>query len=841
MDKLPVHDCLEAVVGALRDERSVILRAPPGAGKTTGVPPAILESDVLHAGRTLLLQPRRMAARAAAHRLASLNGDSVGGTYGYHVRFDRKVSRDTRLVAITTGVLVRQLIADPLLENVACVILDEFHERSLEMDLVLGMLQRIRTTLRPELRLVVMSATLETREVAGLLSDAEVIESEGRAFDVEVRYQPAHSRDRIESLVAKQLPAALRGSDGDVLVFLPGVGEIHRTAEAIRGHADREGLVVEKLYGDLSPQDQDAVLRPSQTRKVVLATNVAETSITIPNVTAVIDSGLARVMRYDAGVGLPSLQLEPISQAAADQRAGRAGRTAPGVCYRLWPQKMHRSRPEQTTPEVLRTDLSSAMLTLAVWGERDAGDFPWVTKPTNHSVDSARQLLLRLGAIDDGGGTTEEGAQMATLPLHPRLAKLMRTASKQACTQEASLAAALLSERDPFDRSTRFEPFRRESAIESDLMDRVLRLRRYLDGDTDEAVHPGGAKNVSRVADRLRQSVESQATERQDAAPAATLDERFACSLLAAYPDRLARRRRPGSENGVMVGGRGVRIAKSSSVRTAELFLCIDLQGRGDEAEVRSASAIDPSWLPSEDLVERRESFFHPSMKAVVARQRTYFHDLMLGEGPCECEPDESTARLLFEHAAPMGESILPKDDKPLHSFLTRWRFVSPDADRLGVLPWTSQVFEELLREFCATRLSIKQLRDAPWLDYLRSCFSYEQLQVLDQQAPESIEVPSGNRIRLEYREGKPPMLAVRIQELYGWTETPRLAGGSVAVQLHLLAPNHRPQQITEDLASFWKTTYFEIRKELKRRYSKHHWPDDPLTAKATKNGLKPK
>ena len=371
--------------------------------------------------------------------------------------------------------------------------------------------------------------------------------------------------------------------------------------------------------------------------------------------------------------------------------------------------------------------------------------------------------------------------------------------------------------------------------MESDLLDRVRRLQLHFDGAIDPSIHPGGAKNVARVAERLRRLIDPGETS------TAPLEERFSRSLLAAYPDRLVRRRRAGSEQGLMVGGRGVKVAKSSSVRTAELFLGIDLRDMGDEAEIRLGSAIDPSWLTEESRNFRRESFFHPSLKSIVARQRTYFHDLMLSESPSECEPDELTAALLFEHASKLGDAILPPKDNALQSFLTRWRFATASDDGLGLPQWKQAVLEELLREFCATRLSIKQLSEAPWLDYFRSRFSYEQLRTLDQQVPEAIEVPSGNRVRVEYEHGKPPVLAVRIQEIFGWAETPRLAGGKIAIQLHLLAPNRRPQQITDDLESFWKTTYFEIRKELKRRYSKHHWPDDPINATATRNGLKPK
>ena len=354
-DRLPIDESLQAVLAAIAEGQPVILRAPPGAGKTTGVPPALIDSDALLEGKILLLQPRRIAARAAAHRLSQLAGEPIGSTYGYHVRFDRKQSAQTRVVAMTTGILLRRLTGDPLLEDVSCVILDEFHERSLEMDLALGMLQRIRTTLRPELRIIVMSATLDTLPVEALIEDAVTIESLGRAFDVDVRYEESYSRERgsrtaeIAAKVSDRIADALESNDGDLLVFLPGVGEIHQTADLITGIAAEQDLKVCKLYGDLSPTDQDAVLEESDHRKIVLATNIAETSITIPGITCVIDSGLARVLQHDTSVGIPCLRLEPISKASADQRAGRAGRTAPGVCFRLWPAALHRSRPDHYT------------------------------------------------------------------------------------------------------------------------------------------------------------------------------------------------------------------------------------------------------------------------------------------------------------------------------------------------------------------------------------------------------------------------------------------------------------------------------------------------------------
>jgi ATP-dependent helicase HrpB len=839
-NRLPVSDCLSDVVSAVRDGIPVILRAPPGAGKTTGVPPALLSSEIAAQGQILLLQPRRIAARAAALRLSKLAGQPVGETYGYHVRFDRKTSARTKVVAMTTGVLLRRLTCDPLLEGVSCVILDEFHERSLEVDLALGMLHRVRTTLRPELRVIVMSATLDTEPVARLMPDATTIESRGRAYDVEVRYQASMSPERLEVQVARQLSDAVRTIDGDILVFLPGVGEIHRSAQAIRSIASDHSLEVCKLYGSLSPQEQDAVLEPSRARKVVLATNVAETSVTIPGIRCVIDSGLARVMQFDASVGIPSLRLQPISKASADQRAGRAGRTADGICYRMWPRAIHQGRPDHTPPEINSADLSMAVLTLAAWGEKEVMAFPWITPPREHAVQSARRLLIELGAIDSSYCLLQEGRRMNELPIHPRLSRMMIEAARQGCVPRASLAAALLSERDPFLQNPNPADAPDEAGVEDDLLRKVLRVENHLTGRRDPAIHDGGAATISRVATQLRRLVD-EASPKERPGETVNSQESFSRVLLSAFPDRLARRRRPGSVSGRMVGGRGVKLDRSSSVRTSELFLCVNADGGGEEALVRMASSVQQEWLPERRLESRHEIFFHPTLQSVVARDRLFFGDLLLSESPAECRPDAATAELLYQHALPLLEKLLTDHSKTLQRFLDRWRFLSTETDAAHLPMTVAEAVDRVLRELCRSRTSVKDLARAPWLDHLKGLFSYEQLQWFDRQAPESIAVPSGNRIGLDYSAGRPPVLAVRIQEIYGWKQTPRLADGKVALQLHLLGPNHRPQQITEDLESFWQTAYVTIRKELKRRYAKHHWPDDPTTAAATSNGLKPR
>ena len=846
---LPVTHCLAEIVRAVAAGKPVVLKAPPGAGKTTGVPPALLEQHCVSDGRIILVQPRRLAARSTASRLAQLVDCEVGGRVGYQVRFDRKAGKNTELLVVTTGILLRRLQSDPLLEDVGCVILDEFHERSLEIDLALGMLQRIRTTLRPELNLVVMSATLDPDPIVAFLGDAVAIESKGRAYPVDLHHSTHVSRDPIESQVLDALPEMMRRTAGHLLVFLPGIGEIRRTARAISQARVATDSRIMELYGELSPKDQDAVLAPSADRKIVLATNVAETSVTIPGITGVIDSGLARVMRYEANVGLSALRLEKISQASAEQRAGRAGRTEPGVCLRLWPAATHRARRELDSPEIQRADFSAAALMLSAWGERDATKFPWLTSPPVAAVDSANQLLRRLDAIDDHGSLTEAGKQMLSLPLHPRIARFMTAAKQFDMVDSAAVAAALLTERDPFriPSGNRQAPVDRgQMRSDSDLADRVEQLETYFDGDENRPIHAPAARQIRRVAKQLSQVTDSLPIDpSDDLINECSIRERLRRALLLAFPDRVARRRQAGSDRGLMVGGRGIKLDKKSAVQSSEYFLCIDVDGKGSEALVRIASAIEQEWL-QQYLGERLfrevdESFFQPSSQSIATRRRTYFDDLMLSESPVETKTGGKAADLLSEHARRDPERIFPKNNQEVDQFIRRVRFLTENMPELE-LPKLDQIaIDEVIDQLCRSCNSFARLREAPWLGHLQGWYDYEQLKMIDDQAPSRMTVPSGNAIAIKYADGKPPVMEVRLQELFGWKSTPRIACGRVPVQLHLLGPNHRPQQITEDLENFWSSTYEQVRKDLRRRYPKHHWPEDPTTATATRNGLKPR
>jgi ATP-dependent helicase HrpB len=845
---LPVAAIVGDVVAASRTG-AVVVTAPPGSGKTTLVPAAVLD-DVAAPGRVVLLQPRRLAARAVAHRIARLRGSALGGEVGYQVRFDSKVGRDTRLVVETTGIMLRRLVADVTLSGIAAVILDEFHERSLEMDLVLGLLVRLRQTVRPDLRVVVMSATLAADPVARLLgagqgtgaaerggaaaSACPVIHAEGRMFPVETRYLRHGDRRDLEPLVAEAVTAALKSTTGHVLVFLPGVGEIRRCQEAVAQLVERQGHIVLPLYGDLPPEAQDRVLDDLGRRKVILATNVAETSLTIPGVTAVIDSGLARQARVSPATGLPRLELVPISKAAADQRAGRAGRTEAGICWRLWDEAGHQHRPPAEPPEVLREDLSGPLLQLLAIGEQDG--FPWLDQPPPEAVERATTLLRRLGAIavDEAGrdGVTPLGRALAGLPAHPRLARLLLAGAEHGVLQEASIAAALLSERDPF-RTPRDGGPRDRHAVRtrSDVVDRVLALELFHAGrrPDDPALdpHPAGGQNVLRAAEQLYRLVDMPLAPR--AADPATATMR---ALLDAFPDRLACQRPGSQDRGTLVGGRGVRL-RGSRLRGEPFFLAIDLQDAGGEADVRLASAVDRAWLDAEpaasaNLATREDLLWHPSRRQVEARLRTAWLDLVLEETPAAITEPAAAAVILAREAAADLARVAPAADSAAGSFLNRVRWLATALPELGLPPLDDPALAGLLPDLCRGLRSFADLAAADWLSGLHAAVGHDRVAEIERLAPTHVEV-KGRRHRLAYERGKPPVLAARIQDLLGVRETPRVAGGRLPVLLHLLAPNHRPQQVTDDLAGFWQRTYPQVRKELRRRYPKHAWPEDPL------------
>jgi ATP-dependent helicase HrpB len=857
---LPIDRLLPEVVEAVRAGRNVVIVAPPGAGKTTRVPPALIAAGTLAPDHPALivLQPRRVAARVTAQRIADEHGWRLGEEVGYVIRFDRRVGPRTRIRVATEGVLNRLLLADPFLEGIGAVVLDEFHERSLHTDLALALLKEVQQTVRPDLKLIVMSATLDAEPVARFLGDCPVVRSEGRMFPVEVTYCPA-AHPTAPDVIGAAVDDCLRaGSDsGDILVFLPGVEEIRRAAAALAPVAVQRGVVVLPLHGSLSADEQDLALRPSARRKIILATNIAETSLTIDGVRTVIDSGRARFASFDPARGLDRLELGRISRASAAQRAGRAGRTAPGRCIRLWSEREQRGLPEAEVPELLRVDLSATVLALRAWGAHDISSFGWYEAPPGDRVAAAERLLEMLGAFTgEPKRLTPLGRQLLEIAAHPRLARLLIASTVQGFAREGAALAALLSEKDIVRAGEPGQGVRPVSGRGSS--DLIARLDRLAEAENDRfsarlrsrGIDGPAARRTARVRDDLlRQArrVARDATGRPpDDHPSAdgrepTEDELLQAILLA-YPDRVVKRR--GSEaTGVMVGGRGVRLSPASVVRESGYFVAIDprddRRGATREARVQIASAIRLEWLETlfpESVRRERSVRFDEGRQRVVGVSSLWYRDLLLSEDlNAPVDPLEA-GRALAAALGPRVRELLAADESAA-AWLARLTFINEAMPDLALPAFTDEVLAEAVADAAVGKRTVDEVTAHSLLPMLKLRLVPAQNRLLDEHAPESLMVPSGNRIRLRYEPGRPPILAVRLQELFGWTETPRIAGGRVPIVVHILGPNFRPVQVTNDLRSFWTTTYFQVRKDLRGRYPKHSWPEDPLTARAEAKG----
>ncbi len=850
LSPLPIDAVIPEILAALQHSSSVVLQAPTGAGKTTRVPPAILDAGLAKSGQILLLEPRRLAARAAARRMAFERGVTLGEEVGYQVRFDQRCTRQTRLLAITDGILLRRLQDDPFLESVSAILFDEFHERSLNLDLTLAMARRVQQTVRPDLKLIVMSATLAAGPVAKYLGDCPIITSEGRLHPVEIRYRPAITTQPIVDQVVSAVDDLLTSTPGNLLVFLPGVREIQQASDRLGTLAEQAKAIVLPLYGDLSPEQQDRVLSPQPQRKIVLATNVAETSVTIDGVTGVIDSGQVRQMQFDPGLGLDRLVLTKISQASSDQRAGRAGRTQPGVCLRLWMEREQRGLAVETEPEIRRVDLAGPVLELLCWGENDVAAFPWFEAPRTEAIAQAISLLTSLGGIKDDQ-PTDIGRQMVQLPVHPRLARLLIEGHRNGVADRAAWMAALLTERDPFERA---DVTRKSGSLGpvhysfSDVLDRVQALEEFTaHGRADTAagrLHAGAARFLQQAQQQLLRLVNSDRPTAGISRPRPTQpkqgwerDEAVLKALLAAFPDRVARRREPLNRKGVMVGGRGIRLSDSSLVLQPELFLCVDTDAGQGEIFVRQASGIERDWLPANQVEVTIDVAFDPTQEKIIAQRRTRYFDLILDESATTPPSGSNVSEVLAAAALKNLSRAIPWDDPAVASLITRVRCLKTWLPDCGLPAFDDTTLEDLLPSLCSGCRSFADLHRAPWAAALRASLTYQQQQLLDREAPERIQVPSGSQITVHYEAERSPILAVRIQELFGLKETPRIAAGRIPVVLHLLGPNYRPQQITDDLKSFWNNTYPEVRKELKRRYPKHSWPEDPWTATPENKG----
>jgi len=821
---LPIDPVLPGIAEALRVCPSLVLRAPTGAGKTTRVPLELMRAEWAADGWVVLVEPRRLAARAACTQMASQLGQKPGELVGYQVRHERRIGGETRVVAMTPGILLGRLADDPGLEGISAIILDEFHERGLETDLILGLARTIRDTLRPDLRLVVMSATLDVQPLVDYLGDCRVIDSPGRLFPVTLVHQPFDRETPIATAVARGVCQLLEETSGDLLAFLPGIGEIRATERALEGVAQRFGVDLLPLHGDLPLEDQDRALRAGNRRRVVLATNVAESSVTVEGVTGVVDCTTARQLRHDPSVGLNRLEIRPVSQASLTQRAGRAGRVAPGVCLRLCSEGDARNRRPADEPEVRRVDLAGPLLRLASMGELES--FEWLDAPGEAARLAGLGELEDIGALD-GGKITRLGNALASLPVSPRMGVLLLRGRELGVPGLVAATAAVLEEGDPRPRAVGFgQPS--VSPSSSDLLDILALLEEFERGGRPSQLPGSRGKWLLRARDQIARLLGEPAGME----PVWENEEALGRALLAAFPSRLARRREPKSPRALLASGRGAKLAESSSVREEELFVALDLMDAPGEAVVRMASGVQRGWLDPAGWTTSLETRFDDKTNRVETRKRVAWHGLVLEETDHPTARDERTAELLAEIAWQKRCTVLPGEDSTAGKFLARWRWLNREIP--GLLPPLEESLErEVLLGLCQGLRGLSELGDADWHGAFAGRLTHHQSRELDTHAPERITLPSGNSVALTYEPGRPPVLAARIQELFGWKETPRIAQGKVRLLLHLLAPNYRPQQVTDDLASFWNNTYQQVRKDLRGRYPKHPWPEDPWTAVA--------
>jgi ATP-dependent helicase HrpB len=807
-EDLPIDQALPGIVEALRQGPAVVIEAPPGAGKTTRVPPALLD---LVRGEVLVLEPRRIAARAAARRVAAERGEKLGESIGYQVRFEDVSGPRTRLRFLTEAILTRRLLRDPSLAGVGAVVLDEFHERHLHGDLALSLLARLVRSERPDLKLAVMSATLETEPVAAFLA-CPVVRSEGQRFPVEIEHLERPDDRRLPGQVAAAVRrATVPGTRGDVLVFLPGAGEIRAAGQEIGDLAQARDLLVVPLHGDLPSEEQDRALAPAQRRKVILSTNVAETSVTVPGVTVVVDSGLVRLATHSPWSGLPSLSVAKVSKASAQQRAGRAGRTEPGRAIRLYTRADFESRAAFHPPEVQRADLAEMSLDLLASGI-DPAALSWLDPPSPKALGSAGDLLRRLGLVDRAGRPTDLGRRCAGMPLHPRLSRLALEAARRGAPREGFLAAAILGEREA--RLAGQAPTGR-----SDVLELV---------DTAQ-IRPG-----SRL-DRARAQIQRSAGAAREVPDRAAREEAVCIAVLAAFPDRVARRRSAGSAEVVFAGGGSATLARESAVRDAELLVAVDAEERRTARAtvlVRLASAVEAEWLLDlfpDDLAESLEVEWDPGRERVVVVSRLSYEGLVLEESRKPPGPKEAAAaaKLLASHVRP--EMLL--EPEALASLRGRLEAVVNAAPEQGLRKIEDADVRQALEALCEGLSTLEELRSADLRGAILERAGPGAAALLDRLAPESVALPSGRRARVEYGPGQAPALHSRLQDFFGMQRGPAIVQGRLPLVLHLLAPNGRAQQVTQDLSGFWERHYPAVRRELMRRYPKHAWPENGATA----------
>jgi len=838
---LPIDGLQADLVAACGRVRRLVLRAPTGSGKSTRIPQMLLDLNLVQ-GQIVVLQPRRIAARLLAARIAQERGVRLGGEVGYQIRFERVESAQTRIKFVTEALLLRQMASDPELKGVGAVVFDEFHERNLHSDVALALARRLQETHRPDLLIMAMSATLDTEGVAKWLGSAETLAADGRAYPVQVEYThlPRNSTRPIWDAAAEQVRRVLsEEAEGDILVFMPGSYEIMRTIGAVRNLPESGGVDILPLYGELPPEEQDRAVKPSPGRKVIVATNVAETSLTIPGVRAVVDAGLARIARFDPHRGIDTLLVEPVSQASAEQRAGRAGRTGPGRCIRLWSQTDHEARPLREVPEIKRVDLSETILLLLSSGWGEAATFPWYEKPDDKALQRALTVLADLGAVDAQGKLTNLGRRMSVFPAHPRYARMLLAAGDLDCVYEVCRIAGLAQGRDILFRKVDDRTENARDSVEqedgSDFFPRLALLQRAVEMKFDAdacdrfGVHGQAARQADQAARQFLRLAEGQGLPVSDriADPAAVRR-----CLLLGFTDRLAVRLDAGTLRCALVHGRTGELRRESSIRNAKLLVAAEvdeIQARGGVTTYLSlATAIEEAWLqelfPAEFSTVNQVRY-DGSQRRVVTRVERRFRDLVLEAKERDDAPSDAASRLLAEEVA-AGRLELEKWDAPVDAWIRRVNFLSKHCPELGIPPFDEAARRMVIEEVCAGAVAYRDIRDRPVFGVVRGWLTHEQAMALESYCPEKIILPRKKHpARIEYTEDGQAEVEATVQELYDFPGTKlRVCLGKVPMVVCIQSPARRTQQRTTDLDAFWKGSYEGVKKELRGRYPKHEW-----------------
>jgi ATP-dependent helicase HrpB len=842
-ERLPIYEIEDEIIARLKEHRRLVLQAPTGSGKSTQVPQMLLKHGFLASGQVVILQPRRLAARLLAARVASELGVQLGQQVGYQIRFEHVAGPGTKIKFVTEGILLRQMVADATLRGTQVLIFDEFHERHLYGDITLARALDLQEKERPDLLILVMSATLEAGMLENYLKPCSVLRSEGRVHPVDIDYlpwKPGSHPPPVWDLAADTFAQHVRsGGEGDVLVFMPGGYEIGQTIEAIRHCPESRGFLLLPLHGELPPREQDAAVARYDGPKVVVSTNVAETSLTIDGIRLVIDSGLARIPRYDPNRGINTLLIEKISRSSADQRTGRAGRTAPGRCVRLWPMADHATRPDHELPEVKRLDLAEVVLTLKAAGVAELRKFRWLEPPDEPSLAHAEELLTDLGALDHSGHITGVGRRMLAFPVHPRYARMLLAAHEYRCVYQACLVAALTQGRDLLIRNPGrdAERFREDLFGDRAASDFFILMRAWsyasknnfsLDACRKAGVHAVTARQVGPLHQQFLGIAREEGLEVE---PKPMSDEALQKCILIGFSDRVARRLDEGTLRCELVHGRRGVLARESVVQRSPVFVSAEVREvEGADKTVNTilslATAIEPGWLHEffpDDMQGAPRVFYDSTTRRVYAEEQVSFRGLVLSSRRVEPPPAEAAGRLLAEEVL-AGRLVLTGWDHGVEQWILRLNLLSRWCAELLLPPLTDADRRHLIEQLCHGAFSYKEIKDRDVKPVVKSWLSGPQQELLEKHAPERLPLPNGRNPKVTYVPDGPPFIALRIQELYDVTATPRIAMGRVPVLLHILAPNMRPVQITQDLAGFWREHYPRIKSELQRKYPKHQW-----------------